>query len=143
MAAKIPMCKSCGGSGHYKINCLMTARTVPKAKKRYIKPESDKAKERRLKVREEWFELNPPDAPDGRWYCYLDGLSEYGCWSVLSREQIEEHGLEHVISKARSRAKKFDVANLRAACPACNQVKRSWSVEELLGMYEHWGGPRS
>lgn len=143
MATKIPQCSGCGGSGHYAINCLVTARTVPKAKKRYIKPESGKNRERRLKARELWFEQNPPETPDGKWFCYLDGLSEYNCWGTMSREEIEQHGLEHVIAKVKDPSLKFEVANLRVACPPCNRLKGSWRLDQLLAAYEHWSGPRA
>lgn len=112
------------------------------AKKRYIKPESDRAKSERLRVREEWFELNPPDATDDQWYCYLDGLSEQ-CWTLMDKEQIELHGLEHVTPKVKSRKLKFSVDNLRVACPPCNREKGSQTLEQLMMRYEYWGGTRA
>lgn len=121
----------------------LPAPTKPiKVKRRYIKPESSKSRSERLRVREEWFELNPPDATEDQWYCYLDGLSEQ-CWTIMDREQIELHGLEHVVPKVRSRALKFSVENLRVACPPCNREKASQTLEQLLSRYEYWGGPRA
>lgn len=128
--------------GCYGEFCLIHKPRKPlQAKSRYIKPESDKNRERRLKVRDKWFDQNPPDI-DSKWYCYLDGLSEQ-CWTLMDREQIEQHGLEHVIAKVKNPSLKFEVANLRVACPPCNAVKGSWRLEQLLGMYEYWGGPRT
>lgn len=112
------------------------------SKKKYIKPESDKARTRRIEAREAWFEANPPDLPDGRYFCYLDGLSEY-CWGTMTRELIEAFGLEHTDSKARHPESKYDISKLRVGCPPCNAVKGSWSIEDLLGQHDHWEGPRS
>lgn len=110
-------------------------------KTRWIKHESDKARSERLRIREEWFSTHPPDATEYQWYCYLDGLSEQ-CWTLMDREQIELYGLEHVVPKVKSRKLKFDVENLRVACPACNREKGSQTLEQLFSRYEYWGGPR-
>lgn len=142
MAKKIPQCSACGRSGHYKTFCPYTARTIPTAKKRYIKPVSDKAREKRIQTRDEWFNLNYPDTQDGRWFCYLDGLSEY-CWKVLTKDEIISYGLEHTESKARHPESKYDVTKLRPACPPCNGIKGSLDIDDLLSMHEDWGGPRA
>lgn len=111
-----------------------------KVRKRYIKHESDKSRQKRQATVIEWFRTNSPDAGDGFWYCYLDGLSEK-CWFTMSADQITKYGLEHVTPKVKSRAKKFDVDNLAVACPPCNKMKASWTLEQLKERYPEWEGP--
>lgn len=112
-------------------------RTPLKTKRRYIKPESDKAREQRVRVREEWFKVNPPDFHGVAWYCYLNKLSP-DCWVVMNEVQIMKHGLEHVTPKVKSRALKFEVSNLRAACPPCNKLKGSRTIEQCIRKYGWW-----
>lgn len=114
-------------------------RTPIKARVRYIKSESNKARIARIQVRDEWFKQHPPNMY-GLWECYLRGLSPT-CWLGLNKSEIIRYGLEHKVPKVKSRSLKFEVSNLAAACPPCNKLKGSRTLEQLSDIYLDWHGP--
>lgn len=83
--------------------------------------------EKRLKLRDEWFELNPPDK-EGYWYCYL--RISPNCPYRLDKKTVQQ---EHVLSKTRRPDLKYDVTNLRPACDPCNKLKGSLNYDDELG----------
>lgn len=111
-------CKLCGSQWHTAWLCKLKS-------KKPMRQEAVKTKAKRTEVRVLWFDLNPPDEY-GRWQCYLRIAPN--CYGYLTRETVD---LEHVDSKARRPDLKFDVQNLKPACPPCNQLKGSRSAEEF------------
>lgn len=111
-------CSQCGGTGHSKVSCFATP-------KKAIKKEADSTKAKRQATSRAWFEQNPPDS-NGNWQCYLQISPD--CPRILNRSTIT---LEHVKSKVRYPALKFDVNNLKAACSPCNKMKGSLDLDEL------------
>lgn len=138
--AKLPTCKFCGAIGkHFSWQCQANPKNIctycqgvdhrsmncsKKPQKKMLK-ESGKSREKRLNTRKEWFKLNPP-SEKGEWICYLNFSPECPLW--LTRSTIQ---LEHVKSKARHPELRYDVANIRPACAACNKLKGSLDVEEI------------
>lgn len=111
-------CKYCGSELHTSLMCFNKPR-------RPLKQESDKTQAKRITVSRLWFELNPPDAR-GLWYCYLRISPD--CPYQLTRSTIR---LEHVRSKVRYPALKYEVTNLLPACEHCNKMKGSRDLEDI------------
>jgi len=113
-------------------NCGITHTTIMcfnKPRKK-IKNESEKSFTKRQLTTYEWFRLNPPD-DKGIWICYLQ-ISPH-CPVKLTRSTIQ---LEHIESKARNPARKYDVDNLKPACRFCNKLKGSLSETEARTKYK-------
>jgi hypothetical protein len=123
MAKKIH-CKICDSNWHYQTFC-------PMKKQKWIKPESDKAKTKRIIMHKKWVKANPPDT-DGKWECYLQ-ISEKCCKRVSKRSMTKEH----VEAKVRRPDLKYDTRNIRPSCSWCNKRKGSNSIEELSKIYPH------
>lgn len=138
------MAKTCSYTGCdrgcYGDFCLQHKPRKPiTAKKRYIKPESDKERSKRLKTAQRWYNSkhNKPDPYTGQWDCYLNGLSQ-NCLGKVDEYTIN---LDHVIPKVKAPELKYFIKNLRAACQPCNKKKGSWTLDQLKERYPDWGGP--
>lgn len=120
------LCKHCGSSLHSSLMCFYKARQP-------LRKTSNKSGAKYAKMRREWF-LRPENAPDeeGQWLCYL-GISPE-CTFTVNRLTLN---LEHVRSRVRHPELKFDPDNLMPACSACNQVKQSLDLEDLVDKYPH------
>lgn len=114
-------CKYCGGTNHTAFGCYLK-------RSARLRKESKKSMEKRLAVREQWFELNPPDK-NGYWYCYLQIVPN--CEKRLTKSTLQ---LEHVKSRARHPELKYEVKNLRPACAPCNHMKGSLNYDDELGI---------
>lgn len=121
-AKKPTKCKNCGSKDHAKLHC-------PSLKRRRLKPESSKHKEKRLATKQEWYRLNPPDK-SGYWICYLQ-ISE-DCPRLVNKLTIN---LEHVLPKVRRPDLAFDVTNIKASCQPCNKLKGDLSPDELWRLH--------
>lgn len=117
-------CKYCGRTNHFSINCFNKPH-------RPIKPISDKRLNKKQETDRKWYRLNPPD-DKGVWLCYLQIAPD--CPRKLTRSTIT---LEHVKSKVRYPELIFEVANLKPACSACNNIKQSLDLEDLVITYPH------
>lgn len=115
---KAKHCKICGSGWHYQTFC-------PFKKKKAIKPESDKYKERKRLTNVKWRKANPPDE-NGYWYCYLR-ISDR-CPYRLTEETVRR---EHVIPRVKAPELTFDENNIRPACSYCNGLKGSRTIEQL------------
>lgn len=121
----------CGSIWHTAFLCKYKPNATFKTTKYRMRPESPKSRRRRLKMAQEWFRGNPPDA-NGNWECYLQ-ISTL-CPKKLNRTTIT---LEHVHAKVRRPDLKYVSANLKPSCSFCNKMKGSRSVQELAKTFIH------
>ena len=130
-------CYKCGSDSHTSFMCRHwggKGGKDPVDKLKLYKPlrnESKKSHSKRMSTRRVWYENNPPDK-DGFWCCYLNISSL--CIRKLTRDTLT---LEHVESKVRHPELKYDVSNIRPACPACNRLKGSRSLAQLVIFWPH------
>ncbi len=103
----------------------------PLIKRKSIRKESVKARAKRIELNNEWLRLNPSDNK-GRWFCYLNISTD--CPKVLTAFTLQ---LEHVRSRARHPGLKWDINNLKPACGACNALKKSLDIEDLVDEFPH------
>ena len=100
-------------------------------KQKWIKPESDKSKTKRIIMHKKWVKDNPPD-DDGTWECYLQISSK--CLKRVSKRTMTK---EHVEPKVKRPDLKFDPNNIRPACSWCNKLKGSQTLEQLAKTFPH------
>jgi 5-methylcytosine-specific restriction endonuclease McrA len=114
--------------------CDSTEHTIfycPKKPKTVLKPYGKYAK-RMKQVRDEWFELNPPDH-SGYYYCVY-------CGKGITREPkllamgVPFVTLDHKLSRGRHPDLRFDLKNLVPCCEDCNLEKGSKDSEK--GLFE-------
>ena len=96
-----------------------------------LKPESDKAKTKRIATYKRWIKANPPDE-NGRWECYLQISSM--CPKSLSRNLLS---LEHVKPRSKNPELKYKIENIKPSCLSCNEMKGSRTIEELSKIWPH------
>lgn len=122
------LCKTpnCGRKAQNGEHCFFHKPKKPLNRGKPMRKEAVKTRSKRVATANEWYALNPPDE-NGQWECYLR-ISPH-CYGKVGKHTIN---LEHMDSKARAPEKKYDVANLRAACPNCNQLKGSLSADEAI-----------
>lgn len=113
-------CKICGSDQHWQTFC-------PRRKRPRIKPESDKARTKRMITNRIWRKNNPPDA-DGYYTCYLQISSM--CTKRMTPRSVTR---EHVQPKVKAPHLKYNPDNLRPACSWCNKLKGSKTLEQLIG----------
>lgn len=117
-------CRYCEGMGHWSFQCFQKPR-------KGIEPESRMAKKQRISTATRWFRQNPPDQ-DGYWYCYLRISSM--CPVKLTRRLVT---LEHVYPKVKRPDLKYNTRNIKPACPFCNKLKGSRTVQQLSKAFPH------
>lgn len=117
-------CNYCHQTTHYSWQCFRKPRTP-------IKSMSDKYLNKHRQCRRLWFKENPPDSR-GVWLCYLNIAPD--CPIKLTSTTIR---LEHVKSKARYPELVFEITNIKPACNACNALKGSLDIKDLVETYPH------
>lgn len=129
---KEPLCKYCGEIGHYEAWCFYKPRKPIKVKtkthapKPKIKPESDKTRSKRLKLRRAFFR----QYPDGVFTCYLQISAN--CMKELNTGTVL---LEHVKPRVRYPNLTYEVKNVKPSCSFCNGLKGSRELEQLAKIY--------
>lgn len=111
-------CRYCKQMGHWSFQCF-------EKPKKQLAPETPIAKKQRIRTANAWFKANPADE-NGFWYCYLQ--ISISCPYKLTRRLVT---LEHVYAKVRRPDLKYNVRNIKPACPFCNKLKGSRTVQEL------------
>lgn len=119
-------CKYCGSHEHYSYTCF-------KRPQKPIVVESATHKAKRRACRKRWLRMksNQPDE-NGNWACYL-GIAP-DCHVHINIDTIS---LEHVRAKVRSPKLRYCARAIKAACPPCNKLKGSWSIQQLAETYPH------
>lgn len=112
-------CRYCHQMGHWSFQCFQ------KPGRKVIAPESNMARTQRIRTANRWFKENPPDE-NGYWYCYLQ--ISVSCPYKLTRRLVQ---LEHVYPKVKRPDLKYNTRNIKPACPFCNKLKGSRTVDQL------------
>jgi len=99
MATKIPQCKGCGGAGHYSINCLVTAKTVPRAGKHTNKDRAENKKLRESKLNHQGYLI----------------CNNCGSW--------DGSDADHIVKKSVDPSKRYDPENKQILCRRCHTKK--------------------
>ena len=116
---------------HTAMTCFAKPKKAIKTSRKPIKKESTKARKLRLEANKMFYRLNPSNA-DGNWFCYL-GIAP-NCTFVLNNRTLV---IEHVIPRVKSRKDKYNPHNLKPACTHCNELKGSWTLQQLIELGHH------
>lgn len=117
-------CKHCGGLNHFPYACFHN----PKNKLRSVKGITSNKKHEKawIQTRVTWIRKNPPPILGTYWECYLRISPQ--CPVRIDEKRLT---LDHVVSRSRDPARRYDTANLKPACWYCNGMKGSQSIEAL------------
>lgn len=113
-------CELCGSIFHYPYQCRLNPKT-----RKFIRHEAPKTRQKRVQTAKAWHEANPPDEY-GYWDCYLK-ISP-GCYVRVNLQTLNR---EHVKPKTRHPELKYEVTNIKPACPPCNALKESRDLENI------------
>lgn len=126
-------CAYCGGENHTSLTCYSKRKAENKIIKarRILRSVSKSSMYKKTYTTNAFFVTYPPDERYG-YTCYL-GISSL-CPGWLPADQITQ---EHVFPKGTWPEVKYNLLNLKPACPFCNKVKGGLTVYKLAAHWPH------